>query len=64
MRRLDGRSLANLKPRGVPRVHLAPGTCCEIDNSLLDRTLLIGDNEVPGFFQEVLRAPCWSRPRQ
>ena len=51
-----GRSLANLNRAACHACTLLPETCCEIDNSLLDRTLLVGDNEVPGFFQEVLRA--------
>ncbi|MFF9977604.1 DrmB family protein [Streptomyces erythrochromogenes] len=51
-----GRSLANLNRAACHACTLLPETCCEIDNSILDRTLLIGDNEVPGFFQGILRA--------
>ncbi|MFE7411036.1 DrmB family protein [Streptomyces laurentii] len=51
-----GRSLANLNRAACHACTLLPETCCEIDNSILDRTLLIGDGEVPGFFQEALRA--------
>ncbi|MGW6769903.1 DrmB family protein [Streptomyces sp. NPDC055037] len=51
-----GRSLANLNRAACHACTLLPETCCEIDNSLLDRTLLIGDGEVPGFFREVVRA--------
>ncbi|MBP2346149.1 hypothetical protein JOF58_005009 [Streptomyces cinnamonensis] len=51
-----GRSLANLNRAACHACTLLPETCCEIDNSILDRTLLIGDNEVPGFFQGALRA--------
>ncbi|MFI5981577.1 DrmB family protein [Streptomyces sp. NPDC051555] len=51
-----GRSLANLNRAACHACTLLPETCCEIDNSILDRTLLIGDGKVPGFFQEALRA--------
>lgn len=51
-----GRSLANLNRAACHACTLLPETCCEIDNSLLDRTLLIGDGEVPGFFRGVLQA--------
>ncbi|TJZ52850.1 hypothetical protein FCH28_16840 [Streptomyces piniterrae] len=51
-----GRSLANLNRAACHACTLLPETCCEIDNSLLDRTLLIGDDEVPGFFRDVVQA--------
>ncbi len=51
-----GRSLANLNRAACHACTLLPETCCEIDNSLLDRTLLIGDGEIPGFFREVVHA--------
>lgn len=51
-----GRSLANLNRAACHACTLLPETCCEIDNSLLDRTLLIGDDTVPGFFRGVVRA--------
>ncbi|MYU56348.1 MULTISPECIES: DUF1998 domain-containing protein [Streptomyces] len=51
-----GRSLANLNRAACHACTLLPETCCEIGNSLLDRTLLIGDGEVPGFFREVVQA--------
>ncbi|WP_208720526.1 DrmB family protein [Amycolatopsis circi] len=51
-----GRSLANLNRAACHACTLLPETCCEIDNSILDRTLLVGGNDVPGFFQETLRA--------
>ncbi|MFD8283868.1 DrmB family protein [Streptomyces solisilvae] len=51
-----GRSLANLNRAACHACTLLPETCCEIDNSLLDRTLLIGEGEVPGFFRGVLQA--------
>ncbi|MEU7511389.1 DUF1998 domain-containing protein [Streptomyces sp. NPDC042898] len=51
-----GRSLANLNRAACHACTLLPETCCEIDNSLLDRTLLIGDAEVPGFFRDIVRA--------
>ncbi|WP_063784155.1 DUF1998 domain-containing protein [Streptomyces sp. SBT349] len=51
-----GRSLANLNRAACHACTLLPETCCEIDNALLDRTLLIGDSEVPGFFREVVQA--------
>ncbi|MFD5388989.1 DrmB family protein [Streptomyces sp. NPDC127074] len=51
-----GRSLANVNRAACHACTLLPETCCEIENSLLDRTLLIGDGDVPGFFREVLRA--------
>ncbi|MGW0824189.1 DrmB family protein [Streptomyces sp. NPDC002845] len=51
-----GRSLANLNRAACHACTLLPETCCEIDNSLLDRTLLIGDGEVPGFFRAVVQA--------
>ncbi|MFE9395235.1 DrmB family protein [Streptomyces flavidovirens] len=51
-----GRSLANLNRAACHACTLLPETCCEIDNSLLDRTLLIGDSEVPGFFRGVVQA--------
>ncbi|MFI6474067.1 DrmB family protein [Streptomyces sp. NPDC050516] len=51
-----GRSLANLNRAACHACTLLPETCCEIDNSLLDRTLLIGDREVPGFFGRVVQA--------
>ncbi|MGW7543419.1 DrmB family protein [Streptomyces sp. NPDC054770] len=51
-----GRSLANLNRAACHACTLLPETCCEIDNSLLDRTLLIGDGEVPGFFRGVVQA--------
>ncbi|MEV7088652.1 DrmB family protein [Streptomyces sp. NPDC093085] len=50
-----GRSLANLNRAACHACTLLPETCCEVDNSLLDRTLLIGDDEVPGFFRGVIR---------
>ncbi|MFB7899525.1 DrmB family protein [Streptomyces xiamenensis] len=50
-----GRSLANLNRAACHACTLLPETCCEIDNSLLDRTLLIGDGEVPGFFRDIVR---------
>ncbi|MFF4951819.1 DrmB family protein [Streptomyces chattanoogensis] len=51
-----GRSLANLNRAACHACTFLPETCCEIDNSLLDRTLLIGDGEVPGFFRGAVRA--------
>ncbi|MCP9209328.1 DrmB family protein [Streptomyces sp. NEAU-Y11] len=51
-----GRSLANLNRAACHACTLLPETCCEIDNSLLDRTLLIGEGDVPGFFRDVLQA--------
>ncbi|WP_211293509.1 DrmB family protein [Streptomyces cacaoi] len=51
-----GRSLANLNRAACHACTLLPETCCEAGNSLLDRTLLIGDGEVPGFFRDVVRA--------
>ncbi|MEU8498004.1 DrmB family protein [Streptomyces lavendulae] len=51
-----GRSLANLNRAACHACTLLPETCCEIDNSILDRTLLIGDSDVPGFFHAVLRS--------
>ncbi|MGI5353388.1 DrmB family protein [Streptomyces sp. CA-250714] len=51
-----GRSLANLNRAACHACTLLPETSCEIDNSLLDRTLLIGDGAVPGFFAGVVRA--------
>ncbi|MDH6626676.1 hypothetical protein M2271_004493 [Streptomyces sp. LBL] len=51
-----GRSLANLNRAACHACTLLPETCCEIDNSLLDRTLLIGDGDVPGFFRRVVQA--------
>ncbi|MGW1836430.1 DrmB family protein [Streptomyces sp. NPDC002067] len=51
-----GRSLANLNRAACHACTLLPETCCEVDNSLLDRTLLVGDGEVPGFFQGVVQA--------
>lgn len=51
-----GRSLANLNRAACHACTLLPETCCEIDNSLLDRTLLIGEGNVPGFFQGVTRS--------
>jgi hypothetical protein len=51
-----GRSLANLNRAACHACTLLPETCCEVYNSLLDRTLLIGDGEVPGFFQGVILA--------
>ncbi|WP_326811540.1 DUF1998 domain-containing protein [Streptomyces scopuliridis] len=51
-----GRSLANLNRAACHACTLLPETCCEIDNSLLDRTLLIGEGEVPGFFRGVVQA--------
>ncbi|KDR60357.1 DUF1998 domain-containing protein [Streptomyces sp. A10(2020)] len=51
-----GSSLANLNRAACHACTLLPETCCEIDNSLLDRTLLIGDGEIPGFFREVVHA--------
>lgn len=52
----SGRSLANLNRAACHACTLLPETCCEIDNSLLDRTLLIGDGDVPGFFRGVVQA--------
>lgn len=51
-----GRSLANLNRAACHACTLLPETCCEVDNSLLDRTLLIGDGEVPGFFHDTVLA--------
>ncbi|MGX9918993.1 DrmB family protein [Streptomyces sp. NPDC002248] len=51
-----GRSLANLNRAACHACTFLPETCCEIDNSLLDRTLLIGDGDVPGFFHAVVQA--------
>jgi hypothetical protein len=51
-----GRSLANLNRAACHACTLLPETCCEIDNSLLDRTLVIGDGNVPGFFRGVVQA--------
>lgn len=51
-----GRSLANLNRAACHACTLLPETCCETGNTLLDRTLLIGDGEVPGFFHEVVQA--------
>ncbi|MFI5670526.1 DrmB family protein [Streptomyces sp. NPDC051704] len=51
-----GRSLANLNRAACHACTLLPETCCEVENSLLDRTLLVGDGEVPGFFRQVVRA--------
>ncbi len=35
---------------------LLPETSCETGNTLLDRVLLVGGSDVPGFFEPVLRA--------
>ncbi|MCF2529188.1 DUF1998 domain-containing protein [Yinghuangia soli] len=51
-----GRSLANLNRAACHACTLLPETSCEIDNSLLDRTLLIGDGAVRGFFDPVVKA--------
>lgn len=51
-----GRSLANLNRAACHACTLLPETCCEIGNTLLDRTLLIGDGQVSGFFQPVIQA--------
>ncbi|MDX2728382.1 DUF1998 domain-containing protein [Streptomyces sp. PA03-2a] len=51
-----GRSLANLNRAACHACSLLPETCCEIGNTLLDRTLLIGDGQVGGFFQPVIQA--------
>ncbi|MEU8703783.1 DUF1998 domain-containing protein [Streptomyces sp. NPDC048565] len=51
-----GRSLANLNRAACHACTLLPETCCEIGNTLLDRTLLIGDGQVSGFFQSVIQA--------
>jgi hypothetical protein len=51
-----GRSLANLNRAACHACTLLPETCCETGNVLLDRTLLIGEGNVAGFFQPVIRA--------
>ncbi|NGO68660.1 DUF1998 domain-containing protein [Streptomyces boncukensis] len=51
-----GRSLANLNRAACHACTLLPETCCEADNSLLDRTLLVGDGDIPGFFHDVVEA--------
>ncbi|MEV7166054.1 DUF1998 domain-containing protein [Streptomyces microflavus] len=51
-----GRSLANLNRAACHACALLPETCCEIGNTLLDRTVLIGDGRVEGFFQPVIQA--------
>ncbi|MFI7287202.1 DrmB family protein [Streptomyces anulatus] len=51
-----GRSLANLNRAACHACALLPETCCEIGNTLLDRTLLIGDGKVEGFFRPVIQA--------
>ncbi|WP_141715535.1 DUF1998 domain-containing protein [Streptomyces sp. DvalAA-19] len=51
-----GRSLANLNRAACHACALLPETCCEIGNTLLDRTLLIGDGKVEGFFRPVVQA--------
>ncbi|MFE7396940.1 DrmB family protein [Streptomyces sp. NPDC057557] len=51
-----GRSLANLNRAACHACSLLPETCCEIGNTLLDRTLLIGDGQIEGFFQPVIQA--------
>ncbi|MFI6999698.1 DrmB family protein [Nocardia sp. NPDC050175] len=51
-----GRSLANLNRAACHACTLLPETCCEIGNTLLDRMLLIGEGEVPGFFRDVVQA--------
>ncbi|MFF9900333.1 DrmB family protein [Streptomyces longispororuber] len=51
-----GRSLANLNRAACHACTLLPETSCEVGNVLLDRTLLIGDGEVEGFFLPVIRA--------
>ncbi|MFI6626171.1 DrmB family protein [Streptomyces sp. NPDC050528] len=51
-----GRSLANLNRAACHACTLLPETCCETGNTLLDRTLLIGEGNVAGFFQHVIRA--------
>ncbi|MEV7733546.1 DUF1998 domain-containing protein [Streptomyces sp. NPDC088921] len=51
-----GRSLANLNRAACHACTLLPETCCETGNTLLDRTLLIGEGEVAGFFQPVIQA--------
>ncbi|MEU1304554.1 DUF1998 domain-containing protein [Streptomyces shenzhenensis] len=51
-----GRSLANLNRAACHACTLLPETCCETGNTLLDRTLLIGEGNVTGFFQPVIRA--------
>lgn len=51
-----GSALANLNRAACHACTLLPETCCEVGNTLLDRTLLIGDGEVPGFFREVVQA--------
>ncbi|MCT6775906.1 DUF1998 domain-containing protein [Streptomyces sp. CS7] len=51
-----GRSLANLNRAACHACALLPETCCEIGNTLLDRTLLIGDGNVEGFFRAVVQA--------
>ncbi|WP_406106415.1 DUF1998 domain-containing protein [Streptomyces sp. NBC_01003] len=51
-----GRSLANLNRAACHACTLLPETSCEIGNTLLDRTLLIGDGQVEGFFRPVIQA--------
>lgn len=51
-----GRSLANLNRAACHACTLLPETCCEVGNALLDRTLLIGEGEVEGFFRGVIQA--------
>ncbi|QEV22295.1 DUF1998 domain-containing protein [Streptomyces alboniger] len=51
-----GRSLANLNRAACHACTLLPETSCEIGNVLLDRTLLIGDGQVEGFFRPVIAA--------
>ncbi|MEU5772389.1 DUF1998 domain-containing protein [Streptomyces venezuelae] len=51
-----GRSLANLNRAACHACTLLPETSCEIGNVLLDRTLLIGDGQVEGFFRPVIQA--------
>lgn len=51
-----GRSLANLNRAACHACALLPETCCEIGNTLLDRTVLIGDGKVEGFFRPVIQA--------
>lgn len=49
-----GQGFANLNRAACHACTLIPETSCETGNRLLDRTVIIGNGDVPGFFERVI----------
>jgi hypothetical protein len=52
----SGQGFGNLNRGACHACALLPETSCETGNTLLDRVLVVGGGDVPGFFEDVISA--------